>query len=61
MAGKKNRPHASANSSTRRPRVAGLEFLVVKNVSIGLTYRVGEDAPNFKQAQALGGTIGIRF
>lgn len=41
--------------------VAGIEFLVTKNVSIGLTYKVGEEAPNFEQIKTFGGTIGIRF
>ena len=41
--------------------VAGLQFLVSENISIGFTYKVGEDAPNFKQIETFGGTIGVRF
>jgi hypothetical protein len=41
--------------------VAGIEFLVTENVSVGLTYKIGEEAPNFEQIKTFGGTIGIRF
>jgi hypothetical protein len=41
--------------------VAGIEFLVTENVGIGLTYKAGEEAPNFEQIKTFGGTIGIRF
>lgn len=48
-------------NSTHNFLVAGIEFLVTENVSIGLTYKVGEEAPNFEQIKTFGGTIGIRF
>jgi hypothetical protein len=41
--------------------VAGIEFLVTEKVSIGLTYKIGEEAPIFKEITTFGGTIGIRF
>ena len=41
--------------------VSGITFLITENISIGLTYKVGEEAPNFEQIETFGGTIGIRF
>lgn len=41
--------------------VAGLQFQVTKDVTIGLTYKVGEEAPNFEKIETFGATIGIRF
>jgi hypothetical protein len=41
--------------------VVGMEFLLGENVNVGLTYKNGEDAPNFKDIETFGVSIGVKF
>jgi len=41
--------------------VTGIEFRFSEFVSLGLTYKNGESAPNFNKIETFGGTIGLRF
>jgi len=41
--------------------IAGFELRLSKNISVGLTYKNGEAAPDFKDIETFGANIGIRF
>jgi len=41
--------------------IVGLQFPFNDNVSLGFSYKVGRDAPEFQKIETIGGTLGLSF